>query len=119
VARPVQVAVAREMISPTSKRNICLQLNMGEGKSSVILPLVASTLASGSDLVRVVTLKPLSNQMFELLVSRLAGLANRPIFYVPVSRSLCLNTPLIRTIRGNDVSPRVEFWLSSLNTYFL
>ena len=100
MARPVQVAVAREMISPTSKRNICLQLNMGEGKSSVILPLVASTLASGSDLVRVVTLKPLSNQMFELLVSRLAGLANRPIFYVPVSRSLRLNTPLIRTIRG-------------------
>jgi len=100
VARPVQVAVAREMISPTSKRNICLQLNMGEGKSSVILPLVASTLANGSDLVRVVTLKPLSNQMFELLVSRLAGLANRPIFYVPVSRSLRMNTPLIRTIRG-------------------
>ena len=100
MARPVQVAVAREMISPTSKRNICLQLNMGEGKSSVVLPLVASTLANGSDLVRVVTLKPLSNQMFELLVSRLAGLANRHIFYVPVSRSLRMNTPLIRTIRG-------------------
>ena len=100
MARPVQVAVAHEMISPTSKRNICLQLNMGEGKSSVILPLVASTLANGSDLVRVVTLKPLSNQMFELLVNRLAGLANRPIFYVPVSRSLRMNTPLIRTIKS-------------------
>ena len=100
MARPVQVAVAREMISPTSKRNISLQLNMGEGKSSVILPLVASTLANGSDLVRVVTLKPLSNQMFELLVSRLAGLANRPIFHVPISRSLRLNTSLVRTIWG-------------------
>jgi len=73
---------------------------MGEGKSSVILPLVASTLANGSDLVRVVTLKPLSNQMFELLVSRLAGLANRPIFYVPISRSLRMDTFLVRTIRG-------------------
>ena len=73
---------------------------MGEGKSSVILPLVASTLANGSNLVRVVTLKSLSNQMFELLVSRLAGLANRPIFYAPISRSLRMNTSLVRTIRG-------------------
>ena len=100
MTRPVQVAVAREMISPTTQRNICLQLNMGEGKSSVILPLVASALANGSDLVRVVTLKPLSNQMFELLVNRLAGMANRPIFYVPISRSLHMNTSLVGTIRG-------------------
>ena len=73
---------------------------MGEGKSSVVLPLVASTLANGSALVRVVTLKPLSNQMFELLVSRLAGLANRPIFYVPISRHLRMNPSRVRTIRG-------------------
>jgi hypothetical protein len=76
------------MISPASKQNISLQLNMGEGKSSVIVPLVASTLANGSNLVRVVTLKPLLNQMFQLLVNRLSGLANRPIFYVPFSRGL-------------------------------
>jgi hypothetical protein len=100
VARPVQAAVAREMISPTSKRNISLQLNMGEGKSSVIVPLTASTLANGSNLVRVVTLKPLSNQMFELLVSRLSGLANRPIFYIPISRSLRMNLSLVKIIRG-------------------
>ncbi|KAH9980609.1 hypothetical protein BJV74DRAFT_798017 [Russula compacta] len=94
----IQVAVAREMISPGSKRNICLQLNMGEGKSSVIVPLVTSTLANGSNLVRVVTLKPLSNQMFQLLVSRVSGLANRPIFYLPFSRSLRMSTSLVRTI---------------------
>jgi hypothetical protein len=88
------------MISPTSKENIILQLNMGEGKSSVIVPLVTSTLANGSNLVRVVTLKPLSNQMFQLLVGRLSGLANRPIFYVPISRGLCKNSSLVRTIRG-------------------
>ena len=71
---------------------------MGEGKSSVIIPLVTSTLANGSNLVRVVTLKPLSNQMFQLLVSQLSGLANRPIFYVPISRSSHMNTSLVRTI---------------------
>ena len=71
---------------------------MGEGKSSVIVPLVASTLANGSNLMRVVTPKPLSNQMFDLLVCRLSGLANRPIFHVPFSRSLRLDTSLIRNI---------------------
>ncbi len=100
MARRVQVIIAREMISPTSKRNIAIQLNMGEGKSSVIVPLVVSTLANGSNLVRVVTLKPLSNQMFQLLVSRLSGLANRPIFYVPISRNLRKNTSAFRNIRG-------------------
>ena len=98
MARPVQVAVAREMISPSSNRNISLQLNMGEGKSSVIVPLVASTLADGANLLRVVTLKPLSNQMFQLLVNRLSGLLNRPIFYIPFSRSLHVNTSLVSTI---------------------
>ena len=73
---------------------------MGEGKSSVIVPLVTSTLANGSNLVRVVTLKPLSNQMFQLLASRLSGLANRPIFYLPFSRSLRMSTSLIGTISG-------------------
>ena len=98
MARPVQVAVAREMISPVSQHNISLQLNMGEGKSSVIVPLVASTLADGSNFVRVITLKPLSSQMFQLLVGRLSGLLNRPIFYIPFSRSLHVNSSLVNTI---------------------
>ncbi len=94
----MQLSIAREMIAPGSKRSISLQLNMGEGKSSVIVPLIASTLANGSNLMRVVTPKPLSNQMFELLVHRLSGLANRPIFYVPFSRSLRLDTSLVQNI---------------------
>jgi hypothetical protein len=88
------------MIAPTSKRNISLQFNMGEGKSSVIVPLVALTLANGSNLTRIVTLKPLSNQMFQLLVSRLSGLANRPIFYAPISRSLPKTPSLVRSLRS-------------------
>ena len=71
---------------------------MGEGKSSVIVPLAASTLANGSNLVRVVTLSALSSQVFQLLVSRLSGLANRPIFYVPISRSLRVDASMVRTI---------------------
>ena len=100
MARPIQVAIAREMICPSSRQSISLQLNMGEGKSSVIVPLVASTLADGSNLMRVVTLKPLSNQMFQILVTRLSGLLNRPIFYIPFSRSLRMKASLVDTIRS-------------------
>ncbi|RDB23567.1 hypothetical protein Hypma_009273 [Hypsizygus marmoreus] len=82
LVRPLQTLVAREMMSPTSNKNTVLQLNMGEGKSSVIVPLISSCLADGERLVRVVVLKPLAQQMFQLLVLRLSGLANRRIFSV-------------------------------------
>jgi Protein of unknown function (DUF3638) len=71
---------------------------MGEGKSSVIVPLVSAVLADGSRLARVVTLKPLSNQMFQLLISRLSGLAGRPIFYMPFSRNLKINASVVQRL---------------------
>src|SRR6266850_3858399 len=73
---------------------------MGEGKSSVIVPLITSTLADGSHLMRVVALKPLINQMFQLLISRLSGLANQPIFYCPFSCNHHMTPSLVETIRG-------------------
>ena len=71
---------------------------MGEGKSSVIVPLVAASLADGSNFTRIVTLKPLSNQMFELLLGRLSGLAGRRIFYVPFSRDLRMDVPMVQRL---------------------
>ncbi|KAG6905428.1 hypothetical protein DXG01_002784, partial [Tephrocybe rancida] len=82
----IQSRVAREMITPRSGQNSLTQLNMGEGKSAVIVPLVSSELADGQRLVRVVALKPLVNQMFSLLVRRISGLANHRVFYLPFSR---------------------------------
>jgi hypothetical protein len=76
------------MISPSSAASTVLQLNMGEGKSSVIVPIIAAALADSSKLVRVVVLKPLWRQMFQLLVSRLSGLVNRRIYYLPFSRQI-------------------------------
>ena len=87
------------MISPTYRRSASFQLNMGEGKSSVIVPLVASALADRSKLVRIVTLKPLSNQMYQLLLSRLSDLVDRQIFYVPFSRNLKMSTSVVQSIR--------------------
>ncbi|KAE8440618.1 hypothetical protein EG329_007020 [Mollisiaceae sp. DMI_Dod_QoI] len=66
--RPEQAQIAREMIAPQSGSNSIMQLNMGLGKSSVIVPIVAATLADRSKLARVVVLKSLSEQMFQLLI---------------------------------------------------
>ncbi|KAF7977108.1 hypothetical protein HWV62_4707 [Athelia sp. TMB] len=100
LARSIQIDVANEMISPASKSNSVTQLNMGEGKSSVIAPMVAATLADGHKLARVIVLKSLSGQMFQLLVERLSGLANRRIFYLPFSRSVKLGASQIGIITG-------------------
>ncbi|KAJ4467172.1 hypothetical protein C8J55DRAFT_439106 [Lentinula edodes] len=101
LARPLQVRVAQEMITPSSNANTVLQLNMGEGKSSVIVPLVAAALAKGDRVVRVVVLKPLAGQMFQLLVERLSGLANRRIFYMPFSRKIRVGRDQINLIQRN------------------
>ncbi|RPB26636.1 hypothetical protein L211DRAFT_804139 [Terfezia boudieri ATCC MYA-4762] len=89
--RQVQAEIASEMLVPRSGCNTVMQLNMGEGKSSVIVPIVAAALADTSKLVRVVVLKPLSSQMFHLLVQKLGGLLNRRIYYLPFSRQVELD----------------------------
>jgi hypothetical protein len=56
-------------------------------------------LADGEQLVRVIVLKPLSTQMFQLLKQRLCGLVNRRLFYLPFSRDIQpLNAPQIEQI---------------------
>jgi hypothetical protein len=76
-----------EIMSPQSGENTVMQVNMGEGKSSVIIPIAAAILANSKQLVRVVVPKALTVQMFDLLVARLGGLTNRPIYYLPFSRT--------------------------------
>ena len=97
--RPVQARIASEMILPSSGSNSIVQLNMGEGKSSVIVPIVAATLADGKTLVRIVVLKSLSLQMYRLLAGRLGGLLNRRVFYMPFSRDLQLSISQINKLR--------------------
>lgn len=97
--RRVQAQIAREMISPSSCANSIMQLNMGEGKSSVIVPMVAAALADGKKLVRIVVLKPLSTQMFHLLLNKLGGMLGRRIFHMPISRSVRLDVDKATEIR--------------------
>lgn len=66
---------------------------MGEGKTSVIIPMIAASLADTRQLVRIVVLKPLWRQMFHLLVNRLAGLVDRPVCYFPFARHIEVDAP--------------------------
>ncbi|KAI5839418.1 hypothetical protein DFP73DRAFT_211814 [Morchella snyderi] len=100
LVRPVQTRIAYEMMKPTTEKNQVLQLNMGEGKSSVIVPIISAALADGERLVRVVVLKPLSSQMFRLLVQKLSGLTNRRIFSMPFSRAVDLDKTKVEEIRN-------------------
>ncbi|KAF2170452.1 hypothetical protein M409DRAFT_51492 [Zasmidium cellare ATCC 36951] len=98
IVREVQEQIAREMRQPTLKGNEVLQLNMGEGKSSVIVPMAAANLADGSQLVRVLVAKPQSKQMAQMLISKVGGLVNRRVYYMPFSRSLPLTTPIVESV---------------------
>ena len=64
--RDVQEEIARQMRSPPNDRNCVMQLNIGEGKSTVIVPTVAAELADGSRCVKSSLHKPHSYQHFRL-----------------------------------------------------
>lgn len=95
--RHVQEEIAREMRSGQGP-NRCMQLHMGQGKSSVIVPNVAAALADGMKLVRVVVAKAQSKQMAQMLISKLGGLLNRRVYYMPFSRSLKLDAAAAATV---------------------
>ncbi|KAF1951418.1 hypothetical protein CC80DRAFT_424735 [Byssothecium circinans] len=88
IVREVQKDISMVMRSPPNAKNSVMQLNMGEGKSSVIVPDVAVTVADGNILSRVIVAKPQSKQMLQMLVAKLGGLLNRRIYHMPFSRAL-------------------------------
>ncbi|KAF7931332.1 hypothetical protein BELL_0384g00070 [Botrytis elliptica] len=90
--RPDQVDVARATISPNSKSNSVLQMNMGQGKTSIIVPMVACKLANAERLVRIIVPKPLLVPTAQLLQARLGSLLGRSILHVPFSRKTPTDT---------------------------
>ena len=76
--RPIQVDVAQHMMQ---RKNLVMQLNMGEGKTSVIIPMLALSLCSSStSLVRIIVLKSLFPTNYQSLKLKLGGLLNRRLF---------------------------------------
>ncbi|KAI0116284.1 hypothetical protein GGR51DRAFT_312844 [Nemania sp. FL0031] len=83
--RPEQEAVARAIIDPDLGNGV-LQLSMGKGKTSCIIPMAEAFLANGQNLSRVIVPKTLLMQTAQILQSRLGGLVGRDIIHVPFSR---------------------------------
>lgn len=92
--RQPQAAVAAEETSPSPPGNAVYQLNMGEGKTTVITPLVAMNLARNAELPQVIVLKPLLRQSVHLL-SRLGGMLSRRIYHVPFTRNAPMDESLV------------------------
>lgn len=84
--RPGQVDVAKAIISPSSGANSVMQFLMGQGKTSVIMPMVAAVLADTKSLLRVIVPKALLLQTAQLLHARLGGLVGRELRHIPFSR---------------------------------
>ncbi|KAL8767206.1 MAG: hypothetical protein Q9209_006211 [Squamulea sp. 1 TL-2023] len=100
IIREDQLHVAQAMIaSPSTTSNFVLQMNMGQGKSSVIIPMVATALAKNENLVRVVVPRSLLLQAAQLLSSRLGGLINRKIKHIPFSRKSRTDSESIHAYR--------------------
>ncbi|KAI1211128.1 uncharacterized protein F4807DRAFT_25762 [Annulohypoxylon truncatum] len=84
--RPEQVDVARAIIKPASGQNSVIQMNMGKGKTSCIVPMVIAVIADGENLSRLVVPKALLAQTAQMVQSRLGGLVGREICHIPFSR---------------------------------
>jgi len=84
--RAEQVEVAHAIICPSSNANSVLQLNMGKGKTSVIVPLVLAVLANQKNLARLIVPKALLLSTAQILQSRIGGLVDRRISHVPFTR---------------------------------
>ncbi|KAI1287738.1 hypothetical protein F5Y03DRAFT_401935 [Xylaria venustula] len=85
IIRDEQVNVAKAMIDPTLGNGV-LQLSMGKGKTSCIIPMVAAVLANGQSLSRVIVPKALIMQTAQTMQSKLGGLVGRQVDHFPFSR---------------------------------
>ena len=98
--RKVQVEVARHLIAEgRDDGNFVMQMNMGEGKTSVIVPMLALSLCSPcSSFVRIVVLKSLMTMNYQSLRSKLGGLLNRRIFPFVCRREMNFDEAQIKRI---------------------
>lgn len=84
--RREQIDVANAIISPPSASNSVLQLNMGKGKTSCIVPMAVAVLADAKQLCRLIVPKALLQQTAQTLQSRIGDLVGREIRHIPFSR---------------------------------
>jgi hypothetical protein len=94
--RPEQVDVALGTIAPHTHQNSVLQLLMGKGKTSCILPMVALVLTK-KNLFRIVVPRPLLLQSAQIMQAKLGGILNREVVHIPFSRKTPTGKDLMQT----------------------
>ncbi|CAF1580540.1 unnamed protein product [Adineta ricciae] len=99
--REIQVDVARHMMQPelSASKSLVMQMNMGEGKTSVIIPMLALSLSLPlTSLVRIVVLRSLFPVNYQSLRFKLGGLLNRRILPFTCRRDMNFTTEQIHQI---------------------
>lgn len=91
--RRIQIEIAKRMISPPSiddcdTKHSVMQLNMGEGKTAVIVPILAAVLADGNQACQITVLKSLFARNLKFLRQYLGGLLDRRIYTFPCRRDM-------------------------------
>jgi hypothetical protein len=94
--RPEQVDVALGTITPQTHQNSVLQLLMGKGKTSCILPMVALVLTN-KNLFRIIVPRPLLLQSAQIMQAKLGGILNREVMHIPFSRKTPTSKALMQT----------------------
>ncbi|CAH0380841.1 unnamed protein product [Bemisia tabaci] len=84
IVRENQCELIESMLK--GKEKAMYQLNMGEGKSSVILPLLCSNLANGEQILRINVLSALLATMKNFLRQRFSGLIKKHVYTLPFQR---------------------------------
>eukprot|EP00808_Paulinella_micropora_P027362 g35199.t1 len=96
----IQSLVAKQMIDMDNATGQVLQLNMGQGKTSVIFPILCSFFSSPEDdrVARLVVLDSLYESNLEALRIKLGFLLRLSIYVFPMERSISLKPDLLKEI---------------------
>ena len=86
--REVQIKVAEKFMRPIKQKNTVLQLNMGEGKSAVIVPMLSIALADQKKLIRLIVLNSLFKINYNALVQKLGGVLNKRVYTFKCTRDM-------------------------------
>ncbi|XP_063722629.1 uncharacterized protein LOC134850023 [Symsagittifera roscoffensis] len=90
--RPAQVETAQHMLDPPDSKNAVMQLNMGEGKSSVIVPMLLASISRKKGFCpQVVVLSSLYPTNSQSLCAKMGGVLDMRLLNLPFCRDLELS----------------------------
>lgn len=104
--RRIQIEIANRMINPPQNRagtqHSVMQLNMGEGKTHVITPILATVLSDGNRVCQITVLKSLYATNLKSLRQSLGGMLNRRVYTFPCRRDMPIEKCVTEIIQIYD-----------------